>query len=112
LSRDRLAGAALLLLALGAEGHDRTAAPAPVPRRAFPIAFARDDERRFTARSPSGTLFLRPDGAALVLPADPPGASRDVLTTALHGADPTARAAGLDRPPGRANPSVGLARSM
>ncbi|MEO8349595.1 MAG: SBBP repeat-containing protein, partial [Acidobacteriota bacterium] len=104
-------GAALLLLALGAAGHARTMAPPPAPPGAFPIAFAEADESRFIARGPSGTLFVRPDGAALLLPADPSGGSRALLTTHFRGSNPAARGAGLERLPGRASSFVGRDRS-
>lgn len=101
----------LLLLALGAEGHARTTAPLPAPARDFPIAFTPADEGRFTARCPSGALFLRADGAALVLPADRPGGSRAVLTMVLHGSDPAASGVGIERLPGTASSVVGRDRS-
>ena len=109
--RDRLAGAALLLLALGAEGHARTTASPPAHGRGFPIAFAPAGGSRFTARGPSGTLVLRPDAAALVLPADRPSGSRAVVTTVLRGSDPAARGAGQERLPGTASSFVGRDRS-
>ena len=55
----------LLGLVLGADGHTRTTTLAFAPARGLPIAFTPGDDSLFTARGPSGTLFLRPDRASL-----------------------------------------------